>query len=122
MSLLPASKFAVSVSDGLNADRVWITNWHPSKNADGTVVGIYVVAEDITERKHAEGVMAASQKALRDSDLRFRELADHISQFAWTADPMAGSMVQQTLARLHRHHSRGDAGVGLAQGSPSPSR
>ena len=72
--------------DKLNADHIWITNWHPSKNADGKVVGINVVAEDITERKRAEGIIAAGQKALSESELRFRELADNISQFAWTAD------------------------------------
>lgn len=72
--------------DKLNADHIWITNWHPSKSADGKVVGINVVAEDITERKRAEGIIAVSQKALRESELRFRELADNISQFAWTAD------------------------------------
>ena len=72
--------------DRLNADHVWITNWHPSKNSGGDVVGVNVVAEDITERKRAEAVLAASQKALRESEARFRELADNISQFAWTAD------------------------------------
>jgi PAS domain S-box-containing protein len=73
--------------DKLNADHVWITNWHPSKNARGKVIGVNVVAEDITDRKRAEAVLAASQKALRESESRFRELADSISQFAWTADP-----------------------------------
>src|SRR5215813_12227435 len=72
--------------DKLNADHVWITNWHPSKNSDGKVVGVNVVAEDITERKRAEAVISTSQKALRESEARFRELADSISQFAWTAD------------------------------------
>src|SRR6476659_5507325 len=72
--------------DMLNADHVWITNWHPSKNLDGKVVGVNVVAEDITERKRAEAVLAASQKALRESEARFRELAENMSQFAWTAD------------------------------------
>ena len=72
--------------DRLNADHVWITNWHPSMNSEGKVVGVNVVAEDITERKRAEAVLAASQKALRESESRFRELADSISQFAWTAD------------------------------------
>src|SRR6476659_1272190 len=57
--------------DKLNADHIWITNWHPSKNADGKVVGINVVAEDITERKRAEGIIAAGQKALSESELRF---------------------------------------------------
>src|SRR6516225_9639858 len=51
--------------DRLNADHVWITNWHPSMNSEGKVVGVNVVAEDITERKRAEAVLAASQKALR---------------------------------------------------------
>src|SRR5262249_29608511 len=73
-------------TDKRNADHIWITNWHPSKDADGKVVGVNVVAEDITERKRAEAVIAASQKALRESEARFRELADSISQFAWTAD------------------------------------
>src|SRR5215813_5663108 len=73
-------------ADGLNADNVWITNWHPLKGADGSVVGVNVVAEDITERKRGAAVLAASEKALRESEARFRELADNISPFAWTAD------------------------------------
>jgi len=73
-------------ADRLNADHIWITNWHPLKNAEGHIVGVNVVAEDITERKRAETVLAASEKALRESETRFRDLADNISQFAWTAD------------------------------------
>ena len=45
-----------------------------------------MVAEEITERKRAEAVLTANEKALRESEVRFRELADNISQFAWTAD------------------------------------
>jgi len=73
--------------DKTNADHVWTTNWHPLKGTDGSVVGVNVVAEDITERKRAETILAASEKALRESETRFRELADNISQMAWTADP-----------------------------------
>jgi PAS domain-containing protein len=47
---------------------------------------VNVVAEEITERKRADAVLAASEKALRESETRFRELADNISQLAWTAD------------------------------------
>jgi len=74
-------------ADKSNADHVWTTNWHPLRGADGSIVGVNVVAEDITERKRAEAAINASQQALRESETRFRELADNISQFAWTADP-----------------------------------
>src|SRR5262249_54035938 len=40
----------------------------------------------LTERKSAEAVLVAKDNALRESETRFRELADNISQFAWTAD------------------------------------
>src|SRR5262245_24180364 len=74
-------------ADKRNADHVWITNWHPLRSSDGRVVGVNVVAEDITERKRAAAVLAASEKALRESEARFRDLADNMSPFAWMADP-----------------------------------
>jgi PAS domain S-box-containing protein len=65
--------------DGSNTERVWVTYWHPLKDSGGDILGINVVAEEITERKRAEA-------ALVESESRFRELADNMSQFAWTAD------------------------------------
>jgi PAS domain S-box-containing protein len=65
--------------DGSNAERFWITYWHPLKDKDGGIVGVNVAAEEITERKRTEAALAASEA-------RFRELADNMSQFAWTAD------------------------------------
>jgi PAS domain S-box-containing protein len=65
--------------DGGNAERVWLTYWHPLKDTAGGILGINVVAEEITERKRAEA-------ALAESEARFRELADNMSQFAWTTD------------------------------------
>jgi PAS domain S-box-containing protein len=69
-----------------NEERSWVTYWHPLRNPKGEIVGVNVVAEEVTERKRTEAVLAANDKALRESELRFRELADNISQFAWTAD------------------------------------
>jgi len=65
--------------DGGNAERVWLTYWHPLKDTTGNILGVNVVAEEITERKRSEAALAASES-------RFRELADNMSQFAWTTD------------------------------------
>jgi PAS domain S-box-containing protein len=46
-------------ADKSNIDHVWITNWYPLKDSDGSIIGINVVAEEITERRRAE-------KALRE--------------------------------------------------------
>ena len=67
-------------------ERWWVTYWHPLRDRKGEIVGVNVAAEEVTERKRAEAVLAANDKALRESELRFRELANNISQFAWTAD------------------------------------
>jgi PAS domain S-box-containing protein len=67
--------------DGTNAERVWITSWHPLEARDGGILGINVVAEEITERKRAEAAIIASET-------KFHELADNMSQLAWTADAL----------------------------------
>ena len=67
-------------------DRRWVTYWHPLRDPKGEIIGVNVAAEEITERKRAEAVLAANDQALRESETRLRELADNISQFAWTAD------------------------------------
>jgi PAS domain S-box-containing protein len=72
--------------DKLNVDHLWVTDWHPLKNAKGRVVGVNVVAEEITERKRTQAVLASSAEALRESEGRFRELADNVSQLVWMAD------------------------------------
>jgi PAS domain S-box-containing protein len=59
--------------DQRNADRFWLTSWHPLKGPDGRIVGVNVVAEEITERKRAEAALVASE-------MRFRELNRTLEQ------------------------------------------
>ena len=42
-------------------ERVWKANWFPLRNPSGEVVGINIVAEEITERKQAEAALQESQ-------------------------------------------------------------
>ena len=53
-------------ADGSNADHVWLTHWHPVKGSRGRIVGINVVAEDVTARKRAEHELVERERALRE--------------------------------------------------------
>ncbi len=63
-----------------NGDRVWIawTN-RAIRDGHGNVVEILSVGNDVTEHKRTE-------EALRESEERFRVLADNIPVLAWVAD------------------------------------
>jgi PAS domain S-box-containing protein len=87
-------------ADGLNADHVWITNWHPLKGPDGKIVGVNVVAEDITERTRAKAMLAASEKALRDSEIRFRELKRAENELREARRELAQVARRTTLAAM----------------------
>jgi hypothetical protein len=44
----------------------------------------------VSEKRFDDVAMSAGEYALRESEARFRELADNISQVVWTADNRAG--------------------------------
>ena len=66
--------------DGGNADRVWITNWHPLIATDGSILGINVASEEITERKRIEAALAASEAKSRELAGSLRNLNELLEQ------------------------------------------
>ena len=66
--------------DGGNADRVWITNWHPLIATDGSILGINVASQEITERKRMEAALAASEAKSRELASSLRNLNELLEQ------------------------------------------
>jgi PAS domain S-box-containing protein len=63
--------------DGLT--RVHLTTKGPLRDSAGEIIGLFGVSRDITENKRAE-------QALRESEQRFRELAENINEVFWLSD------------------------------------
>ncbi|MBD2181252.1 PAS domain S-box protein [Planktothrix sp. FACHB-1355] len=59
--------------------RSTIANHYPVCLPNGEAIGVGVAVMDVTE-------LTLAQQELRESEARFRTLADNISQFAWMAD------------------------------------
>ncbi len=74
------------------AEQTYLATKAPLVNLNGMVAGIIGVSRDITERKTME-------VALRDSEKRYRALADAIPQIVWTADP-GGAVTHLNLKAL----------------------
>jgi len=55
----------------------------PVRDAEGRIIGSVSIARDVTDRRRAED-------ALRQSEERFRSLAEALPQIVWTADPEGG--------------------------------
>jgi two-component system, cell cycle sensor histidine kinase and response regulator CckA len=81
-----AGNRVVTVEDTLvsgGVRRTYHTTSTPYRDETGEVIGLIGISRDISERKQAE-------EALRESEARFRELADAIPQIVFTAGPDGG--------------------------------
>lgn len=73
--------------DDTDQPGTWTTSTSsPLQDASGSIVGVIVVVSDITERKQAEN-------ALRESETRFRQLAENIEEVLWITDPTKKQML-----------------------------
>jgi PAS domain S-box-containing protein len=83
--------------DGSNAERVWITYWHPLKAEDGAILGINVAAEEITEQKRAE---AALQLANESLEARTLELTNSLEELRAAQDRLVQTQKLASLGQL----------------------
>lgn len=79
-----------STSASSSANRYWLASYHPHTDAQGRVMAVSAVVQDITDRKQQEVERERQAAALRASEERFHTLADNMSQLAWMADPSGG--------------------------------
>ena len=72
----------------------WMVSHYPVKSADGTMLGVSTVVQNITERKHAE-------EARRESEEQFRHLVEGSIQGILIHRGHKPLFVNQTWAALH---------------------
>jgi PAS domain S-box-containing protein len=95
-------------TDGSNAERVWITYWHPLKTEDGAFLGINVAAEEITEQKRAK---AALQLANESLEARTLELTNSLEEL---------QDAQERLVQTKKLASLGQLTAGIAHEIKNP--
>jgi PAS domain S-box-containing protein len=66
--------------DGAAETRHWAYSWFPSHDPDGEVLGVALIAVDVTERRRAEDV-------IRRKEERYRSLVEASSQVVWVIAP-----------------------------------
>ena len=85
--------------------RYWLANYYPLKRRDGTVLGVNVVVQDITERKRTENALQQSHAFIRqiiDTDPNFIFVKDREGRFTMVNQAVAdwyGSTVEELIGK-----------------------
>jgi len=85
--------------------RYWLANYYPLKRRDGTVLGVNVVVQDITERKRTENALQQSHAFIRqiiDTDPNFIFVKDRQGRFTMVNQAVAdwyGTPVEKLIGK-----------------------
>ena len=76
--------------------RGYLTTKGPLRDSSGAITGLFGISRDITARKQAD-------EKLRESEARFRELAESIDEvfWVWTANLERSPVVRESCVRHH---------------------
>ena len=85
--------------------RYWLANYYPLKRRDGSVLGVNVVVQDITERKRSEDALQQSHAFIRqiiDTDPNFIFVKDSSGRFTLVNQAVAdcyGTTVEELVGK-----------------------
>ena len=83
--------------DKSNARRIWNTYWHPFKAPDGSILGVNVAAEEITEQKEAEAALRIVNETL---EARTVELTTSLEELRNAQDRLVQTEKLASLGQL----------------------
>ena len=84
----PVLNFELSdpTDEETDQQRTWLIDCSPVRAADGRVLGLQVICQDITERKHSEQLLLQANAELARRENELRTLANAIPQICWVSN------------------------------------
>ncbi len=79
--------YLVMERHGYPEDTWYTFSYSPVRDEDGTIAGMFCVCTETTGQLLADRQRATAEAALRESEARFRTMADHAPVMIWTTEP-----------------------------------
>ena len=73
-------------STGVDPERVWLLDCCPARTADGSILGLQVIVQDITERKRSEKLLLRAHAEVARREREFRTALNAIPQICWVSN------------------------------------